>query len=378
MRSLSVLAELSALAALLCCCAFAGIRPSFALEACAWNASDIVVLTPAASLNHFKVVETIRGDLRPDSALDLPGLTSTAGGSKTLAEIIGSDPFRQFDSDHYFTDPPPARQRDRIVTFLRRPGALPEYNPRPDLPVDTNGWQPAALWGGWLVSAVWIQEGKLYVYSQTMNPGDTHLVEYRESEATLRLRLSGVLALRAKVDQAAAVADPVERSRRLAEMARSEPEPGDRITRRVVLHKLASGGDAEMQALLGLLADVSLWALHQEIIGDFAGKPVPESRLAELLGQEATYWSAECSTLQANWWFETAIPKRDVLRDHYANAISIVAMLKGRKLTEAIPEVRRFAAVWDKCAQMAEHEGKGVLAAELNRLLPEATSQSCH
>ena len=156
-----------------------------------------MVVTPVGGLTKFKVVETIKGELKPGDLLELPGLASEKGGSKKLAELVPQDLGQELDPETWFVDPPPPRHGDRLFVFLRRPGALPEYDPRPDLPVDTNGWQPAQRWGGSLTSAVWVQDGKLYAYVQTMNPGPTHLVEYGEPEEELRSHVSQVLRLRA-------------------------------------------------------------------------------------------------------------------------------------------------------------------------------------
>jgi hypothetical protein len=137
------LAKLSVLILFSICYGFASIRPSFYLESCSWNATDIVVVTPGR-LTQFKVVETIKGDLKQGDALELPGLVSAKGGSKKLVELVGD--WQPFGGG--FEDPPPAQQGDRVIVFMRRPGALPEYAPRPDLTVATEGWQPVQPWSG--------------------------------------------------------------------------------------------------------------------------------------------------------------------------------------------------------------------------------------
>jgi len=156
-RLQAALAKLFILVLLSCCYASAGIRPSFHLESCSWNATDIVVVTAAGGLTKFKVVEKIKGEFQPGDLLELPGLASSKGGSKKLAELVPQELDQALNSKTWFVDPPPAQQGDRLIIFLRRPGALLEYDPRRDLPLDTKGWQPAQRWGGFLTSAVWFR-----------------------------------------------------------------------------------------------------------------------------------------------------------------------------------------------------------------------------
>jgi hypothetical protein len=326
-----------------------------------------VVLNPAGGLTQFKIVETITGDLKQGDALDLPGLASSKGGSKKLLELVGN--WHPFDTNSAFKDPPPAQLGDRLIVFLRRPSALPEYNPRPDLPSDTEGWQPAQLWGGLLTSAVWIQDGELFAYLQTGNPGPTHLVAYKESEEEVRSQVSAVLRLRAAMDRAAAISDPVERSRRLVGLVRSGSLPGARFARASALQKLAAGGEVEADALLGLLSDESLLGWHQEIIQALAGKPVAEFQFNNFLMEETTFWSKACTTLGSGWWNNTSNPEVELLRDHFTRALSLLKAVGMRKLSGPIPEIRRFAGVWSQCSAAGGRDEKDQIAEDLNLLL---------
>jgi hypothetical protein len=351
------------------CYASAGIRPSFYLESCSWNATDIVVLTPAGGLTQFKIVETIKGALKQGDALELQGLASSKGGSKKLLELVGD--WHPFEING-FQDPPPAQRGDRLVVFLRRPGALPEYNPRPDLPVDTAGWQSPQVWGGLLTSTVWIQDGKLFAYLQTSNPGSTHLVVYQQSEEEVRSQVSAVLGLRAAMDRAAAISDPVERSRQLVGLMRSGNLPGAAFARASALRKLSAGGEVEADALLGLLSDESLLGWHQDIIQALAGKSVAELEFSNFLTEETRYWSKACASLRSGWWSNMSNPEVELSRNHYTRARSILEAIRIRKLSRTIPEIRRFAGVWSQCSAPGGRDEKDQIAKELNLLLASA------
>src|SRR5260370_27562265 len=104
----------------------AGIRPSFNLSVCSWNATDILVLIPAREKGEYLVVEAIKGDTRPGTVLLLKGLTRPDGVTSRLSEL--ADDFGTFEAV------PPVRETDRVIEFLRRPGSYTEYHPTPLIP----------------------------------------------------------------------------------------------------------------------------------------------------------------------------------------------------------------------------------------------------
>src|SRR6266508_1230362 len=55
----------------------AGIRPSFGIEVCSWNATHIVVATEGKTIDGvFRVLESWRGDLNPGDTIKIPELAS--------------------------------------------------------------------------------------------------------------------------------------------------------------------------------------------------------------------------------------------------------------------------------------------------------------
>jgi hypothetical protein len=335
------------------------IRPSFYLDACAWNATEILVLSPTTQAGTFRVIETIRGELAPGASLELPGLASAKGVTARLGELS------QGIFDNLFEGVLPMQQSDRLIVFLRRPGALPEYNPRPDLPVDTSGWGPANYTGDLRTSSVWIQDGVTYGFLQTLNPGPTHLATLRMSENELRKSVQSVLRLRDAMDKAAANADPAERGRQLAALVRSE----NPIARMSALQKLESGGAPEANVLVGLLSDPRLLGWHQDIVGALVRKRVTEVRFGEFLGGETTYWSHTCRKLKPGWWNGLRYPDNEKSREHYTRAYALLDAIHELNQSAAMPAVREFAAVWRTCPPLEEGEKANQIAEALNLLL---------
>ena len=352
-----------------CSYTFASIRPSFYLETCAWNATDIEVVAPMGDLTHFKVVEAIKGDLKPGDDLELPGLVSFKGGTKKLAELVAIDLTDVFDFDRMFQDPPPTHPGDRLIVFLRRRGTPLDSTDQSGPPAEADAWQPASKWDGLLTSTVWIQDGKVYAYLQTMNPGPTHLDDYLESEEQVRSQISAVLKLRAELDRASAIADQAERIRQLVALMHSGDAPGGAFARAAALRKLAEGGDPETIALLALLSDDSLLGWHQDIIQALAGKPTANSQFGRFLREETKYWSTACKTLKPGWWNHMNGPKIEQYRGHYTRAQSLLRAIGAQKSLEVIPEVWEFASIWSGCPSAGSAGEKNHIAEELKLLL---------
>jgi hypothetical protein len=325
----------------------AGIRPSFYLESCTWNASDILVMVPTENKASFRVVESIKGDTPVGTVLLLDDLAphDDAPLRPLRALVYSSDPF---NVPATALTVPPIGKDDRMIAFLRRPGAMPEYNPRPDLPVTAFGWQPAAWYGGFLTSAVWLQDGAAFAFVQTMNPGPTHLVDLMWTEGKIREQIHTVLLLRDALDRALANPDPETRSKQLADLVRADRT----FAQSSALRHLESGGTAATAALLDLLADQTLLGQHSAILEALVKSNPRDLDLGPMLRQETRYWTRACRTLQTGWWNSTAIQVDDTPRSHYTRVYAILRGIQQLHLTKNVPQVREFAEAWRTCPPM--------------------------
>src|SRR5689334_16176334 len=111
------------------------------------------------------------------------------GATGKLRELIATDIHNIFDQQGWFQGIPPMGDGDRVMVFLRRAGAPPEWPPN-NVPIKTDDWQPANNMGDLQTSAIWIQDGRVYGFFQTMNPGPTHLVTKELGQCQIWLRLN--------------------------------------------------------------------------------------------------------------------------------------------------------------------------------------------
>ncbi|MBL8212041.1 MAG: hypothetical protein JNK87_15095 [Bryobacterales bacterium] len=228
----------------LCCSGTAAARlePSFYLDYCAWHATDIVVVIPAGSATQFRVAEVIAGSVAVGRVLELQGLASSVDNSRRLSHLIGD----WWKPEGRFEGTPPIREGDRIIVFLKN--------------IDQR-WEPALGIGTILTSAIWIQDGELFVYEQTP-PWSTNLVRYwfpeGKSEAQVCGEIDEVRKLRGALGTAVRLADPRERTRRLLDLAHSnEAAPGGSFAQYAAVEALAAGGPSEAKALLRLLREAT-------------------------------------------------------------------------------------------------------------------------
>ncbi len=322
----------------------AGIRPSLDLSICSWNATDILVLSPTQKKPNFEVVEVIKGETRRGSILALPELSPTDGVRWPLRELASL--FGIYEAA------PPVTPSDRIIVFLRRPGAAPEYYPRPDLPAKTEGWQPANWFGDLRTSAVWLQDGGVYAYLQTVNPGPTHLIDFQWSEEKIRAEIQRVLELRRSLDEALDETEPAERANRLALIVRSS----DRIARSSALHHLANGGATAAVALEKLLDDENLLSHHDSIIAALVKTGVRTPRLGRIIEEETRYWTYTCPILQPGWWSPVDPAEVEIAQSHYMRVSAALEGIRALEMTDLRPTVQKFAAIWRTCPSLDEHE----------------------
>ena len=184
--------------------ASAGIRSSFSLECCAWNASHIVVATEGERIDGvLEVVESLHGGLGRGERLELPELALFA---EEKQRIIHAWPGSPDD-----LDPKPVTGL-RMVLFLKAsPPAPAGVAGGEGVRMGPDCWKPAAGWGGMKMSVVWIERGRVYALVQVQNPGPSILIFLRLDEEQFRERLASILMLRGEL--AHAVAEP-DRARR--------------------------------------------------------------------------------------------------------------------------------------------------------------------
>src|SRR5262245_24105172 len=219
--------------------AVAGIRPSFYLDGCGWEATHVVVVDLGEKIDGKAVVlEPWKGDLRKGDRLNLPGLAAFAD-PKTRAlgkPLVGDPP----------PDGPTQVSGRRVVLFLR-------WQPRRD-DSSKGDWLPASRFGGLPVSMAWVEKGQAFAVVQRENPGPSEMIPLDLTEAKVRERVRELVRIQADVGRAAAKADPGERAEAL------RPYVGSDLyyAREAAFQGLGGCGPKALPVLRKLLGDAAL------------------------------------------------------------------------------------------------------------------------
>jgi hypothetical protein len=300
-------------------------------------------MAPTENKATFQVVESIKGDTPIGTVLVLDELAPRDDTPRRPLRTLAyqSDPF---NVPATALTVPPIGKDDRMMVFLRRPGAMPEYNPRPDLPVTAFGWQPAAWYGGFLTSAIWLQDGVAYGFVQIMNPGPSHLADLIWTEGKIRDEIHAVLELGNALDRALANPDAATRCRELTDLVRSDRT----FAQSSSLRHLEGGGTVAAAALLDLLADPTILGLHAAILEALVKTNPRDLDLGAMLQEETRYWAQACRTLQSGWWLQN----NEMPKSHYTRTYALLRGIRELHLTKNLPQVREFAETWKKCPPM--------------------------
>lgn len=172
--------------------------PSFHLEDCAWNATDVVVVTEGEAIDgKVRVLETWIGEREVGETLSVSGLASFA--PPAWREV--------WDWNRKATGQSVSGRR--IVLFLER---------------TKDGWTGAGgegKYGGIGIASAWIEAGRAYVRSQ-LEPSGPQRFHESGTEATLRTRTLEIRAAKDELALATKIEDPRERLAALVQIVRGE------------------------------------------------------------------------------------------------------------------------------------------------------------
>jgi hypothetical protein len=308
----------------------AGIRPSFWLSRCAWEATEVLELAVAPGEARFRVVINLKGETQPGAVKSFPELAAPSGQERSLLKDLAVD----WPNPHYYEVAPPMRDVDRLIVFLR-PGDKP------------------ANWT-MLTSAIWLQDGVAYAFEQ-MNPGPTHLVPFSlwpattGNEAQVRAEIDRLLHLRGTFDHALANSSAATRTAELARLVTS----GDDVVVRAVLAKLDAGGPDAAHALRPYLDDESLLHAHFQILDTITVSGASDIRLDSIIRRETSYWKLTCNrTLDTNWVRSYGKPPAF----HYLRLVSALKTIQALGIKSDLPAVREFGKAMNGCQHLTQQK----------------------
>lgn len=322
----------------------AGIRPSFSVDHCSWNAMHIVLVPTTPKDGVFSVVESWKGNLKPGDSLEVPELKpnkdSVPISSFPKPQGLGSE-----DTQGISEQIPRQPVGSRMILFLKKKEEGNVASPSAGNTMGTQ-WESASGVGGMKVSAVWIDGAKSYCFIQWMNPGPSALSECLSFQAmssdvaVFTARIQRILQVQKHLAETMAMKNhPEARADRLGRIALGDVWEAQREA----LDALGKSGTVALPEILQVMdeppvpydGEVTIRAFV-EAAGKDSGK-----LLHARLQQHLIYWKAVGPTLTPNWldqliepgaslfvkFNETVLLIRELDRKHYAPATQTVAEL---------------------------------------------------
>jgi hypothetical protein len=314
----------------------AGIRPSFDLDRCSWNATHIVLVQTTANEGVASVVESWKGDLEPGDSIEVPELKPNEN-AVPLSSYPKPAGFDLQDKSGISEQIPRQPIGSRMILFLKKQEGSSAGTPMK--------WGPASG-GGMKVSALWIDGGKAFCFQQWMNPGPSALSpcvrwSVRSSDvAVFTVRIQEVLQAQEDLRETLALKNVYVQAERLGSTAQSDVYEAQKEA----IDALGKAGIVALPEILQVMDKPPLPYDGAALIRVFveAGGKESGRQLHARLQQDVIYWRTVGPTLTQDWvdqlivvgsplfvkFQETSLLIRELDQEHYAPAAQTVAELR--------------------------------------------------
>lgn len=367
----------------------AGIRPSFSLDGCVWNATHIVLVETTSKGGVFSVLKSWKGNLNAGETIEIPELKpdEKAAAISDYARLAEGESGKR---PSVYEQIPRQPSGSRMILFLKKLQSSETSSPN----VPASAWEPASDWGGMKVSVVWIDSGRSYCFLQWMNPGPAALSEcVRGPELSsdpdvVTSRIQQVLRVQRELTGAVAAKNADIRIRRLGRIALGDVLPAQRQA----FEALGQEGVAALPEILQVLDKPPNFYDGEQLIRvlvEAAGHDSGRVLHARLQG-DLSYWKLVGPTLTREWlgqllepgsplhvkFNETALIVQELDREHYVPARETVAELKDFWISHPQlydPKWGRTGRNGGTAQQAVEHYAFG-LAEECHRFIEHINS----
>jgi hypothetical protein len=333
---------------------FAGIRPSFEADSEAWRSTDIVLVLTSSNDGVFEVIETWKGDLRAGERIVVPELIPTA---HSIPISHYPDSWPDTLKSTVVEQVPREPEGSRMVLFLRRNSSRPGHTE----------WEPANFMDSMKASAVWINGGRLFCFTQVMNPGPSILqIMGSYSEESLRKRVSEVSRTQKQMKLVLAAPESEERARLLTSYVHSDISQA----RQFAVQELGKSGPMAVPTIRGMLDDPAYTEQAPDLIEAMvkAGGDTVGEDLNRRFQREVKFWKSTGPSLPQGWWNNDARPDAP-LRVQYSQTYQLIIGLQQTRYAGALGPAKQLHDLWFSLPQLNDPSGINRIARECEKLI---------
>jgi hypothetical protein len=343
---------------------FAAIRPSFALDYCAWHATHAVLVEVTPKDGVFIVLESWTGELQPGDRLIVPELQPALGAMPISLNPKRTDFFAP-DESGISEQIPRQPVGSRMVLFLKRERGS-EASPTPANTESGEKWRPADFSNEMRTSVVWIDSGYLYGFQQVMNPGPSVLTRLDTSLQKMKDRVTEINRIHRELVEVVSIGNSGARAEGLKPYVRSEVYEAQRLA----LNELGKCGPAAVGTIRGMLNDPAFGDEAAELVKAFveAGGEAVGEKLTSRLQQELAFWEATAPLLSQGWWNQDPSPHAP-LRDRYSQTLELILGLERTRYTPALTTAKNLGNLWRSLPQLNDPSGLNQMAEECDKLI---------
>lgn len=299
------------------------IRPSFHLEICSWEATNVVVVTERDVIDgEVVVLESWKGALAAGERITVPELAAFAAAERrAVAPRWG----RRDEAG------PALVTGRRMILFL---------TPHPHSLACKS------------VGVAWVEGGELFAFVQTMNPGPSVLIAIGIGENEAAKVVGNVVAASRVVEEVRA-GEPPDAAYRF--VCSATP-----MVRHFMIAALGKAGPNGAAVLRDVLLDASRLEDHADAITALAEAAGAEAapELIGVLEQELALWKRIGPDLKVGWWNDLSKETAELsaLRAHYSRSYAALGALKTMRDPRSREVVLAFRDLWRSLPQLGTHD----------------------
>ena len=352
----------------------AGIRPSFWLDSCTWDATHIVLVATTSQGDVFTVTESWKGDLKAGDTLNVPELKPESD-AVPISRYPEGEAFDHTDESGISGRIPNQPVGSQLILFLKR---KEKHATAQATFIQASGqWQPASLYGGMKVSVVWIDGGQLFCFQQGMNPGPSALGRCRQRTQmdlpVLTGRIKDILQTQDNLARIYRLEDRNAMVEQLQAIVYGDVWYG---ARKDALQGLGQAGPTALPAILQILDNPPVPYDSRDLIralAEAAGEDAG-NELNRRLRQNLDFWQSRGRSLKNGWWNQDAAPDAP-LRVRYDETIELVRALDQERYSLATRTAAELRDFWLSLPQLNDPRGLNQMAKECDHLVKHLSAK---